>query len=281
MPTNITFDPSLVTPWSLDLINEEPYEYPFIAHYKLENKKLTYVAALHSYEMDSGTFRALRHVFETEDVEFAILEGLNNSDGISPDRIVDWANKQRNEGQYKGFETAFAVTLADQRNVPFTGGEPDDIFVSSQLQSKGFSPTDYVFYGCLQQIYQLQENQKISGADPLSEFDGLMRRKTKSLGLAKIPAFSDFATWYFEKNGRPFAFSEIPSEVTAPFENGELFTQRISSAVCGIRDRFVVARVAHAMTQYDSVLVCFGGSHWSTQKRSLEAALGSPNFTKW
>lgn len=94
----------------------------------------------------------------------------------------------------------------------------------------------------------------------------------------KLPQFFDFERWYLNKNGRPFLASEITLDVTEPLEKGELFTQRISSALCKIRDQFIINSINDALNKYNSILVIYGGSHWSTQKRSFQEALGKPQF---
>ena len=67
-------------------------------------------------------------------------------------------------------------------------------------------------------------------------------------------------------NGKAFLISELKPEVLAPFEKGKLFTQNISSVVCKIQDQFIVMKIEETLNTYDSVLVVYGGSHWSIQK---------------
>ena len=279
MSKKIVLDPTLVAPWSDDLAKEEPYEYPFQASYQLEDKRLTYIASLHSCQTESNTFKMIRNVLETLSIEFIIVEGLSYSDGVSPAANIEWANKHGKNGFYAGFETAYAVSLASQKNIPFIGGEPNDQFILSQIISQGYCLEDLLYYYFVQQVFQSQESQAPLVDASNAIFNNFIQIKNKTFKCKTLPTFSDFQSWYLNKNGKKFAASEITAKVPAPYENGELFTQRISSSICKIRDQFIVKTIEEAINKYNSILIIYGGSHWSTQKKSLEDALGSPAFT--
>lgn len=137
---------------------------------------------------------------------------------------------------------------------------------------------DLFFYYFVQQIFQFQENQTHLDSALVDVFNRFIESKNIFFKFKKLPQFFDFERWYLNKNGRPFLASEITLNVTAPLEKGELFTQRISSALCKIRDQFIINSINDALNKYNSILVIYGGSHWSTQKRSFQEALGKPQF---
>lgn len=278
MSIKILIDSSLVVPWSLDLIQDEPFDYPFKADYRLGNKKLVYIAALHSCELNSATFRVIRESIENEKIELMILEGFQYSLSKSPREMVNWAVKQDLKGLYDGFETAYAISLAEKKNIPFVGCEPDDSVICSEILKYGYTTEDLLFYYFVQQIFQMNEAHSKVPAQTL--FDDLVKSKTRILELTTNPNYKDFQEWYLRGNGQQFVPSTIDESVPAPYKNGDLITQRISSLVYKIRDQFILTKVEAALNNHDSVLIVCGGSHWSTQKFSLEKTFGKPSFSR-
>lgn len=276
--SNSKLDPSLVAPWSDHLSKEEPYEYPFKARYGRDGKKLTYIASLHANTVGSATFKMIEDTFEQQKIQFVILEGFGHSLGVSPKDRVDWASKQGANGTFDGFETAFSILKANKWRVPFRGGEPSEAFVHSQILRTGFATEDLVFYQFLQQVFQFRESHPASEIDAKDLFEKFINRKSAALGLKAVSTLANFNSWYSSKMGESFFPKMFPPEDLAPYEDGKRFTQRVSSIVCRIRDQFVLAKIDEALADYDSVLVIYGGSHWSTQKKALERALGAPAF---
>ena len=80
--------------------------------------------------------------------------------------------------------------------------------------------------------------------------------------------------------GQAFDPAKIRPVDVAPYENGKQFSQRVSSEVCKIRDQYILTVIDRALNEHSSLLVICGGSHWSTQKKALEGAIGSPSFKK-
>lgn len=279
MSKNISLDPSLVAFWSTELSAEEPFEYPFKAEYNIGTKRLIYIASLHSCNANSPTFKMIENSVNTDRIDFLLLEGVPHSAGVSSEKIIKWACTQGKDGFYKGFETAFAVSLACQKNLPFIGGEPDDLFVMSEVLNEGYSAEDFVFYHFVQQVFQRSEAGS-ADADIEGLFNGIIQSKVETLMLPIRPSFDDFQKWYLDKNGCRFAPSEINAEVPAPFKNGALYTQKISAEICRIRDQFIVSTVDSLLKEHNSLMAIFGGSHWSTQKKAFASGLGSPSFSK-
>lgn len=273
-------DPLLVMPWSEHLSKEEPYEYPFKALYAHEGKKLIYIASLHANTSSSPTFRMIEDTFKNDKIDFVILEGFGSSLGISPKDRIEWASQQGAGGAYDGFETAFSIVQANAKRIPFTGGEPDESFVHSQILRAGYTTEDLLFYKFMQQVFQFQESHPSTKVDSLGLFEKFIKIKNAALRLEKPPTFIDFKIWYLSKMGQAFDPAKIRPEDVAPYENGKQFSQRVSSEVCKIRDQYILTVIDRALNEHSSLLVICGGSHWSTQKKALEGAIGSPSFKK-
>lgn len=225
---------------------------------------MIYIAALHSSELDSATFKIIMNTVEKENVALMILEGFRYSLGISPEVMANWAVKQYQNGVYDGFETAYSLSLATQKKIPFIGCEPDDSAIYTQILKCGYNVEDLLFCYFVQQTFQANEAQ--SKADSQTLFKKLMKSKQDVFELETEPTYNEFQEWYLKKNGRQFVPSLIGEDVSAPYENGELFTQRVSSVICKIRDQFILARIEDAMNTHNTVLVVCGGSHWSLHR---------------
>lgn len=270
-------DPSQVLPWSEALSKEEPYEYPFRAIYKQDNKTVIYIASLHSSTANSPTFKRIEDTLKNYKIDLMILEGFGYSLGVSPANMTKWASQQGKNGSYVGFETAFSIIQANQKQIPFQGGEPDELAILDRVQNLGYSKDDFAFYQFLQQVFEYQEVDPNYSNKVEELFQVFIKGKEKII-VGPQYTLDSFEKWYLAKTGNKFSPSKIKPEDLAPYENGNVFTQKISSAVCKVRDQFVLTKIDESLKTYDTLLVIFGGSHWSTQKKALENALGGPRF---
>lgn len=274
----LEFDKTLVLPWSNELSKEEPYEYPFLSTYKKGEKILYYVAALHSPNEDSETFQLISSLLETKKIDLVIVEGISNSLGNSPKGLINWANRQGENGSYDGFETAYTIKKTSSLRIPFTGGEPNESYLYDELLGQGFKCSDYLFYNFTQQVFQAQEANTLDTSKVNEFFEEFISKKVTDLNISKTFHFNEYKKWYQQNNNTEFSAQNISPEVCAPYKDGELLTQRISSAMCILRDQFTVSVIETSLNKYKNVMIVYGGSHWSTQKQALSMTLDNPIF---
>lgn len=275
MNVDLTFNSSLIKEWSSDLITEEPYNYPFRSDYQKLDKKLFFIATLHTTDLQSETFSLIKKTIDENSIDFIFVEGILNSNGISPNSVTEWAVKAINSKTNSVFETAYAISLAAQNNIPYAGLEPDEDFILKILENKGFLQEDYVYYVFLQQIFQLRE----SGADEIdlsTEFNKIKHRKYLKLNIT----LNSFFGWYNEINKRHFDYKLITDDELAPYGNGLLKTQIISSKICKARDSYSLNLLEEAFINNNSIVICLGGSHWSMLKIAIQNQFGEPTFLK-
>ena len=265
-------------PWSVSLESEEPFDYPFHAQYEIDTKSLTYLATLHENSESSETFKNIKHQIENNHIDCIILEGFPFSLGYSPANMSNWAEKQGSHGVYDGFETAYSIKLADINRVKYIGAEPETHHIFEKVLQNGFSSKDIVYYFFVQQVFQNKCNSSLT-EDQIESFFQSNISKYKEY-LDYLPEYSDFLSWYMENNHETFCFGSLTDSVPAPYQDGNLLTQRISSAVCIARDQFIVSVINDIFNKFSKVVVIFGGSHWSTQKKALENAYGKPKVYK-
>jgi len=218
--------------------------------------------------------------FNQNQIDFVLLEGFDHSLGVSPENMIRWAKDQEATRAYLGFEAAFSIVQASKRNIPFRGGEPEQLQIFSQVLQHGYKPMDLVFYQFLQQVFQHQEADSKEPVQAEDFFQEFKRKQYAVIEWSSSLNFADFKNWYYENMGRSFSPGGIEAEELAPYENGKALTQRLSSSVNRARDQFVLTKIDEAIEHCNSVLVVFGGSHWSMQKKALEAAFGPPHFER-
>ena len=274
------FDKSLILPWSDKLSEEEPYEYPFLASYGVKSKSLSYIATLHSTQEGSETFELVSKTIKEERIELVIVEGIPNASSFSPISISNWATQQGEDGKYKGFETAFTIKTCLSSDIPFIGGEPKEEYIYNELLKKDFTTEDYLFYTFTQQVFQAKEANSLEEFIIEDYFKEYIYEKKTILSLENTYNFEEFQKWFKLNNFGNFSSSRLKPETCAPYESGKLLTQRVSSAMCILRDQFTITVIEKALIKFDNVMIVYGGSHWSTQKVVLSQALGNPKFNK-
>lgn len=268
----------LVRPWSQKLSQSEPFEYPFFVEFQSRNKKLYYLAGTHENTIGSKTFEMIKETFSKKPIDVVLIEGFDHQLGLNPQKMLATANSDGENGFNKWGETTYIIQEALKRNIMFTGGEPSETQILSAVTSQGYSAADLLNFYFVRQIPQLKRDQTPKKVTIQVAFLDFMRRVAPQLGIPKteIPTLSEFKNWYREKNKRNFSLSNIDSETSAPFETGNLYTQRLSATFGKVRDEYVAEVIAKLLNQYDHIFVVYGGSHFACQQLALEALLGKP-----
>jgi hypothetical protein len=83
--------------------------------------------------------------------------------------------------------------------------------------------------------------------------------------------------WYKAKVGYELV-PDVSNEEVAPYSDGKLFTQKISSDVGFIRDHFTLNIIEQMIARYKKVAVVYGAGHFITLRKSFDASFGEPEF---
>lgn len=248
-----------------------------IAHYKKGSYELFDLAARHVNSMDSDTMRLVQHLFEKEKFNVLLIESIPHSSGESPRWFVEESKKDLTDTFVRGGESALAVTLADQKKIPFFVGEPDHQDIYRGLKGQNYTDQDIIGFYTVRQIPQWvreKENKK-----------DLFRRKIpphlkhycKVFGIEDCPSMEATLNWYKSKLGHELS-ADVSNEEVAPVSDGQLFTQKMSSQVGYIRDHFTLGIIEKLLHQYKKVAVIYGAGHFVTLRKSFEASMGQPEF---
>ncbi len=269
------FNESLVRPWKTELNKESPSKKPFIAHFKRGSYELYYLAAHHANDPKSETHYLLNELFQRFRPKFLVVEPIPNSEGESPDWFLRESKKGMKKNIVVGGESSVAAVLADERKIPFAGGEIEHREIYEKLRRHGFSQEDVLGFYLVRQIPQWVR-QKESGKDLIDiKAPPFIAHYCKTFGIETgvCPSVSKIKDWYRSDSGKNLGSSIDPEEV-APIDGSPLFTHRISSAIGSIRDRYTLMLIERYLLKYQQVAVVYGRSHYLTLRDGIEAGMG-------
>jgi hypothetical protein len=272
----VEFNPRYIRQWTADLEKEYPGDKPVIAHFKKGTDELYYLAARHENNLRAPTLRLVEKLYQ-HDFDALVIEAFPRSDGQSP----SWALKEAIDGLKKDFvkggEPALAILRANSKKIPFFGGEPDDHEIFRDLKARGFSDLDVMGFYVVRQIRQWdRENQsKVHLLE--RNVPGFVKIYCKKFPMSPCPSLYEIRSWYKLRTDHELTADVTNREIT-PLANGKLFTQKISLAIGDVRDRFTLNLLGDLINRYHRVAVVYGSGHFTTLKKSLEAAMGKPTY---
>lgn len=245
--------------------------FPAKATFQNDGHELRYLAIAHSADPDSPTHRMIRKEIEEFQPSLLILEGFGNSE-FWVDCIKEYSQKP---DEYP-FEPCYAARLAQEREIPFIGGEPEDQEIIEAVERKGYTKDDIAYLYIIQQIGQKWHLFKLLEPDLSHIFANCAEMWRELFG--KNYTLEDYQGWCAAANERVLTLEElINPENTEPLSDGSKL-QRISHEVMIVRDHTIVQRILESMKTYDKVMVVYGGSHYYCQHKVLQQQLGNPTY---
>lgn len=279
---NVTPNPSRLALWTSELRAAQP-EDSFVAVYELPGRKLVHIAAKHSTDADSLTFKLIHEAYAVFDIDTVITEGASYSLGPNPPRLMKWAAEQQPENGFQpGGEAVPTIKGARRAGAVVWGGEPCDTDILDTLIAQGFSESDVLGFYTLRSVPQWVRERKIEDAgDPhvreLIEAELRKNRSRLKLSPDVLPGYATWEEWYASMNKKSFG-KEFEPEEAGPLSNGPYGTNRIAAAISRARDSFLVERIADHLNRGETVMVVFGASHLMIVRRVLDDMLGQPCY---
>jgi hypothetical protein len=254
---------------------------PFVATYQRGDEELVFVGVRHAYDPNSPTMRAVAQGFSRITPAVVVLEAFPTTMGENPPQLVEVAQRYGTAGA-EGFargETMYAASLALARGIPFLGGEPTQEEQLSGLRAEGFTDADIAFDAVLGWFGQSLGSKEVPDTS-LASLNGIYPELVEVVrdqtGL-EAPSLEEFRRRYKDLYGvdivgdpqfaRRINIGDTPARA------------RIRVARTTIRDRHILSVIDKRLSQRRSVLVVYGGAHWSTLSAALEARLGKPEIT--
>jgi 6-pyruvoyl-tetrahydropterin synthase len=263
--------------WSNALGNEYPNEKAMIAHYKKGQYELFYLAARHTNTMGDDTLNLVQTLFNEFNFNILMIESIPYSSGESPKWFVEEARQGRNEKFIRGGESALGVILADEKKIPFIAGEPDHQDIYKALKSKGYTDEDILGFYTVRQVPQWVREKLDKKTLLKKKIPPFLTHYCKIFSVRSCPTSEEVMKWYKTKLGHELV-PEVSNEEVAPYSDGTLYTQKISSDVGYLRDHFTLNLIQEALRKHKRVAVIYGAGHYLTLRKSFDEAFGDPTF---
>ncbi len=272
---------NLIRPWTKELQEEEPYNYPYVAHYQKDGFKLRFIAANHVNDVRSATFKTIGGEINKGKVDLIIVEPFSYEEGESPSFFTDYSKNCSKVKFSNCMEAAYLVWLNLKTNkAPYIGGEPSDMQILEYIISLGYSEEDLGYFYLLRQIPQLKRQERLK-KDYQKQLGKYLKIISKRLQLKSKLIFTDFLEWYFKNQKTKFSIQNVTTYEVAPFNlKNSMFTQKMSHHISLYRDKFIVNLIREKSEKYENILVLYGGSHHTKQRLALEYLFGKTVFQK-
>jgi len=256
---------------------------PFVASYRNGTERLVFVGARHAFHPNDPTMRAVAAGFAKYQPKVVIVEGFPTAMGENPPPLVAEAHRYDapDADEFARGEAMYAASRALARGIPFLGGEPTREEENQALKAKGFTDADIAFSALLGGFSQALRSGEIPDTSPGSLAKvyprltrGLKERPDRGGWNLDAPSLDEFRQRYRDMYGVDIVGDDkFPPRIDV----GDTTRHGQQSSVDMLtRDRHLLGLIEQQLAERHSVLVVYGGSHWSTLSAALEERLGKP-----
>jgi hypothetical protein len=259
---------------------------PFVASYQHGTERLVFVGVRHSFQPKDPTMRAVAAGFSEIHPGIVIVEGFPTAMGENPAPLVAEARRYGapEASEFDRGEAMYAASLALKRGIPFVGGEPTQEEEVQLLKAKGFTDADIGFDALLGGFSQALRSGDIpdTSSASLEKLYPQLAKEIKAptdLGGWNLtaPSLEDFRQRYRDQYGIDIVKD---TRFILRIDVGDSTRHGQQNAVNMMtRDRHLLGLIEQQLAARHSVLVVYGGSHWSTLSAALEKRLGKPTIT--
>ena len=259
---------------------------PFFATYLKGVERLVFVGARHAFYPNSPTMRAVAAGFAQIQPKVVILEGFPTAMGENPPPLVAEARRYGapDADEYARGEGMYAASIALLQGIPFVGGEPTREEQTQVLKTKGFTDADIAFSALLGEFSQALRSGEIhdTSAGSLAKIYPQLvqnvRLPTDRGGWnLDAPSLEEFRQRYRDMYGLDIVGDpKFPLRIDVGDTTRHGQQARVDMMT---RDRHLLGLIEQQLTDRHSVLVVYGGSHWSRLSAALEERLGKPEVS--
>ncbi len=268
----------LVEPYSYELERSARLPKPFVASFTSNGRHLYFLAGLHEHDTASKTFQLIDKIFNGKKVDLLLIEPYPYHLGPNLKGFLEDAKRHCKPGFCQAGEGAYAALKAVDLRIPFVGAEPSDRDILSAVLKMGYSNEDLLGFYFTRRLPSYKR-QKLLTPDSAPRLFSKYIKAFPMLVAPKHPTdytFEWFANWYQRRNNKTFGVKSFNDEEVAPLLDGKYFTQRLSGHVDIIRNRFIIDVLEKELLTHTDVFVLYGGSHYFSQRKALEAMMGGP-----
>jgi hypothetical protein len=251
---------------------------PFVAAYRKGAERLVFVGVHHAFQPNDPTMGAVAAGFAATHARVVILEGFPTLMGEDPPLLVQEAHRYGapDAPDFDRGEAIYAASLALSRGIPFVGGEPSHGEQLEVLKAKGFTEAEIAFSSLLGWFSQALRSGDIpdTSAASLAKVYPRSAEDVNRQWHLEAPTLDEFREHYRDLYGIDIVGDDqfpLRIEIGDPTRHGQQLRVDMMT-----RDRHLLGLIEQQLAERHSVLVVFGGSHWSTLSAALEARLGKP-----
>jgi len=268
-------------------VNNLGKESPYLVRYKKGDRQLSFVAAKHGAKAENqATFDLVKSEFDALVPDIVIIEGVFTVCLACPpncaaafgaglqgpfEKSECGDRVSRVDSQAELSEAYHAANLAyyHQPQIPFIGGEILNADLKAHILKK-FTAAQFAKYYVMRALGTSVKNGSDCKVDTVKKIAAQSLQKF-NLEFSENQKLTVDALTYFQgacKNSR--MADQLNAKGT--------FTQKISAASAGVRDQHLVQVIANMLKGHKKVLVVYGGGHYDTDYKALDAMLGTPTF---
>lgn len=273
----------LIKPYTYADQKNEKFTEPYVAKYQKKSKQLWFIAADHTDDLESATFKTIKVAMDEFTPEVVIIEGMEYTGELSPQPLVDFINEQAKNNFKGSSESAYTAWLAGKLQIPFVPGEPEDKFLASELTKNGYQILDYYYFDLARVIPQWKRQGKAKNIDEFKlRAPKFMKDYFKNFSSTEVFEFKDFVKWYEAKGKKKFNYSSITSEDFSPqIDDTPSYFNKIAHEVGMLREKHILKIIEMLINNYDRVLITFGAGHLVKERAALKDLLGDSHDEKF
>jgi|UPI000580956A hypothetical protein len=241
---------------------------PYLALFSSGPKQIGFLAAMHTQDASSPTFRLISRSFERLQPKIVVVEGVPTEEGLSPARLSNRGFVRRRGGQYG--ENMQAAYEAEARDIPVIGGEPAQSTLLQAHVEAGADGADVFAAYLLRYLRGAFLARRPGGAD--DQLRDLQRRLLPTLGQSLGVTDFDIFQWYRASYGvLPAADSEL-AERGSPCGPG--IASEIVARETRLRNEHLLRLIEALSGAYPSVLIVYGAGHFDALAPALRDLYG-------
>jgi hypothetical protein len=253
-----------------------------VSKFDNDSKKLWFVAARHSDQENSPTFKTVKKAFDELRPQVIIIEGVEDTGVLSPPEYSKYVNRMASEHFKKGGEPAYAAWLGIQNNIPYAPSEPTNLDIARSFEKKGQTRKDYAYFEIARFLPQWKMTDTIHNwNDYKKEANKFAGYEFKNLGIHETFNFEDFLKWCRIQLGHDLNYNAVVDDFSPQTDRNPTGMNRLSKEVDGSREPHIHEVTVRMLNQYDRVLIVFGSGHLVKHRAALTKLLGNSKDEQW
>lgn len=256
---------------------------PELTIFRHRSDLLIFVGVEHDADPSGPTHQLIGSAFALAAPEVVIVEGIPTDWGIDSPKLISLAEEALDaHGLQPNGETVPAVRGALRHGSRLLGGEPSDRQVRETVNRLGYNDRDLLGFYVLRVVPQWIIQDEIADlADPraINLINEELARSSATLGLSQniLPNAASWYAWRRQRN--PAAHSaRLAIEEAGPLADGPWPSSRIGAAISRVRDVHLYNLTVQQLSEHQTVMVVYGGSHALIQRPALTKLLGQPCY---